>query len=525
MSQNFLECDREQAFLMPPSLREWLPEDHLAWFVIETVGRLDLGAFYEAYRPDGHGRAAYEPAMMVSLLAYSYSTGEYSSRGIERHCRQDIAYRVITANRVPDHATVARFVRRHEVALAGLFGEVLELCDRAGLVECGVVALDGTKLRGNATRETSVDFGQVAQELIGFAIATDEAEDEEHGEARGDELPEELQTDEGRRGWLARELTARRQAKREAKTKDEDEGEDGGDGGSGPERQTGYEFDAEKIVARVQGRDGWLLDAKRQLDLKRWQAPAPVTRARVDRLWDAAERLEQDLAALWRGNEAYERWRATATDRLGRSLSGNRLPKPYTPPATPQTTVNLSDPDTHLMKGHKVFVQGYNAQAVVARNQIVIAAEVSTEPVDFSALEPLISAARYELEQANISTEPRVAVADTGFWNEQQMDKLAADGIAVIVPPESGKRKGQRPGWAGGRYNWMRTLLASDHGRELYRQRRQVIEPVFGHTKHNRKFTQFHRRGRAAVRTEWRLLMMTHNLTKLYRHQIATAGA
>ncbi|MBV9196376.1 MAG: transposase [Solirubrobacterales bacterium] len=368
--------------------------------------------------------------------------------------------------------------------------------------------------------------------MIGFAIATDEAEDEEHGEARGDEVPEELQSDEGRRAWLARELAARRQAEREAEDDadkedaeedEEDQGERGAE--SKPELGAGYEFDAEQIVARVQGRDGWLLDAKRQLDLKRWQAPAPVSRAREDRLWDAAERLEQDLAALRAGNEAYERWRVTATDRLGRSLSGNRLPKPYTPPASPQTTVNLSDPDTHLMKGHKIFVQGYNAQAVVDHNQIVIAAEVSTEPVDFSALEPLMSAARREREQANITTEPRVAVADAGFWNEQQMDKLAADGIAVLVPPESGKRKGPRPGWSGRRYSWMRGLLASEHGRELYRQRRQVIEPVFGHTKHNRKFTQFHRRGRAGVRTEWRLPMMTHNLTKLYRHQIATAGA
>jgi Transposase DDE domain len=268
-----------------------------------------------------------------------------------------------------------------------------------------------------------------------------------------------------------------------------------------------------------------LPEAKRQLDRERWQTPAPVSRAREDRLGDAAERLEHELAAQRRGNEAYERWRATATDRLGRSLAGNRLPKPCTPPATPQTTVNLSDPDTHLMKGHKLFVQGYNAQAVVDQKHIVIAAEVSTEPVDFSALEPLMSAARGELEQANISSEPRVAVADTGFWNEQQMDKLAADGIAVLVPPKSGKRKGQRPGWSGGRCGWMRGLLTSDHGRELYRQRRQAIEPVFGHTKHNRKFTQFHRRGRAAVLTEWRLLMMTHNLTKLYRPQIATAGA
>ena len=191
---------------------------------------------------------------------------------------------------------------------------------------------------------------------------------------------------------------------------------------------------------------------------------------------------------------------------------------------SPQTTVDLSDPDTHLMKGHKMFVQGYNAQAVVGPNQIVIAAEVSTEPVDFSALQPLISAASRELEQANIASRPRVAIADGGFWNEQQMDKLAADGIAVLVPPESGKRKGQRPGWSGGRHELDASTAHKRSRSRALPTTKTGEEPVFGHTKHNRKFTQFHRRGRAAVRTEWRLLMMTHNLTKLYRHQIATAG-
>jgi Transposase DDE domain/Transposase domain (DUF772) len=457
----------------------------------------------------------------VALVSYAYATGVYSSRAIERHCRQDIAYRVITANRVPDHATVARFVCRHQDALAGLFTAVLELCDRAGLVACGVVALDGTKLAGNATRETTVDFGQIAQELIGLAVATDQAEDEQHGEARGDELPEELQTDEGRRAWLARELAARRARREHSSEDDEDDGGDGGDGGSA----VGQEFDAEQIVARVQGREGWLREARRQLDRERWQTPEPVPRSREDRLWDAAERLELDLEATRRGNAAYEQWRLTAVDRAGRSLAGNRLAKPYQPPGSPQTTVNISDLDTHLMKGHKVFVQGYNAQAVVAGNQVVIAAELSTEPVDFSALEPLMKAATRELEQAHVAERPQVAIADAGFWNEQQMDRLAADGIAVLVPPESGKRKrGQRPGWSGGRYEWMRRLLNTEHGRATYRLRRR-IEPVFGHTKYNRKFTQFHRRGRAAVRTEWRLLMMTHNLTKLYNHEIATAGA
>jgi transposase len=153
MSQNFIAVDRDQELLLPPSLREWLPEDHLAWFVIEAVEQIDLAAFYAAYRADGHGRAAYEPSMMVALLLFAYSTKERSSRGIERHCRQDIAYRVITANVVPDHATIARFLSRHQDALAELFSAVLGLCAKAGLVKSGVISIDGTKMHGNASRE------------------------------------------------------------------------------------------------------------------------------------------------------------------------------------------------------------------------------------------------------------------------------------------------------------------------------------------------------------------------------------
>jgi transposase len=147
MGQNFIGCDREQAFLLPPSLREWLPEDHLAWFVIEAVEEMELDEFYAEYREDGHGRAAYEPSMMVALVLYAYATKQRSSRAIERHCRQDIGYRVISANRVPDHATIARFLARHEAALAELFGSVLALCASAGLVSTGVVAIDGSAIR------------------------------------------------------------------------------------------------------------------------------------------------------------------------------------------------------------------------------------------------------------------------------------------------------------------------------------------------------------------------------------------
>ena len=250
--------------------------------------------------------------------------------------------------------------------------------------------------------------------------------------------------------------------------------------------------------------------------------PREVPRSREQRLWDAARRLEDDQDAVRHGQQAWERWRTTATDTTGR-----RLPRRATRelPATPDGTVNLTDPDTQLMMGHKQFVQGYNAQAAVTEDQIVLAAEISTRAGDFPNLRPMITATQRELQHAQIETTPQVALADAGFWNEQHMDHLAAQGITVLIPPDAGNRKGERPGWTGGRYTWMRQLLKTDAGSELYRKRKKSIEPVFGHTKHNRKFTQFHRRGRGAVRTEWRLLMMTHNLTKLHAHHTATARA
>src|SRR3954451_8176424 len=146
MGQRFVACDREQSFLMPPDVREWLPEGHLAWFVIAAVGEMDLDAFYGAYRQDGRSRPAYEPAMMVALLLYAYARGMRSSRAIERACEEDVAFRVIAAQRKPDHATVARFLVRHQDALAGVFGEVLTPCAKAGLAKVGVIAVDGTKV-------------------------------------------------------------------------------------------------------------------------------------------------------------------------------------------------------------------------------------------------------------------------------------------------------------------------------------------------------------------------------------------
>ena len=175
MGARFIGCDRDQVFLMPPSLRDWVPEGHLVWTVLDAVGELDLSAIYADYRDDGRGRPAYEPSMMVALLLYAYARGNRSSRGIERACVEDVAYRVVTGNLAPDHSTIAEFRCRHERALGEVFSGVLGLCARAGLVSVGVVAIDGTKMAANASSDANRDFGQIAREILAEAAEIDRA--------------------------------------------------------------------------------------------------------------------------------------------------------------------------------------------------------------------------------------------------------------------------------------------------------------------------------------------------------------
>jgi transposase len=464
MGQNFIACDRGQELLLPPSLRDWLPEDHLAWFVIDAVGELDLGAFYSVYRADGHGRAAHDPAMMVALLLYSYALGERSSRRIERRCLEDVATRVICANQTPDHTTIARFRQRHETALAGLFGEVLALCAEAGLVEVGVVAVDGTKVHANASHHATRDYDQIAAEILEDAAAVDAEEDERFGDRRGDELPPELSTAQGRRGWLR--------------------------------------------------------EAKRRLDEQRAAEARPIARSRPQRLRESKRRLEEEHQVECEANADYEAYRARGRMKDGRRFG--RPPNPHTPPATPQGKINVTDPDSRNVKTPRGWVQGYNAQAVCNERQIVVAAEVNVDSPDFGHLKPMVAAAEHELRAAGVTDRPEVVLADAGYWHHDQMDQIAGRGTTVLIPPDAGKRKGARPGWDGGRYTFMRRVLATDAGGALYGKRQGMIEPVFANTKFNRRIDRFLRRGRAACRSEWRLITATHNLLKL--HTATTAA-
>ncbi|HEV8166778.1 MAG TPA: transposase, partial [Actinomycetota bacterium] len=191
MAYHFLRAAHDQPFLLPPDLRDGLPEGHLAWFVLDVVDQLDLSPFYRQHRDDGHGHPAYDPKLLLGVLLYGYCLGVRSSRQVERRCVEDLAFRVLAANQTPDHVTIARFRARHEQALAGFLVESLKLCTAAGMVRVGTVALDGTKLAGKANRTHERLQAEVA-EILRQAAEADQHEDRLFGNTRGDELPPAL---------------------------------------------------------------------------------------------------------------------------------------------------------------------------------------------------------------------------------------------------------------------------------------------------------------------------------------------
>jgi transposase len=388
MAQNFLPCDRDQQFLLPPSPREWLPEDHLAWFVIDAVEAFDLAPFYADYRADGHGRPAHDPQMMVALLLYAYATGTRSSCAIERRLREDVAFRVIAAGQAPDHATIARFRHRHEAALCGLFSDVLALCQKAGLVRSGTLALDSTKLHANASERANTTYDELAREILDEAAATDAAEDELYGERRGDELPDGLRTWRERRDWLRK--------------------------------------------------------AKRELEAEQAARPHPG-RSREARLAEAERRLAEQHAlerhALEAEQEATAKRLAEHRER-GHKPTGRRRIHPLVVPAQPTGRINVTDPDSRLVKTERGFIQGYSAQAAATEDQIIVMADVTIGGPDQGRLGPLAVSTVSELERVGASP-PKVLLADAGYWHGAQIADLRRQGIDALVAPD--RQAGQGP--------------------------------------------------------------------------------
>ena len=449
MAYNLIECKREQMYLMPVSLQEWLTEGHLAWFVLDAVAAIDLSKFYLKYRADGWGRAAYDPEMMVSLLLYAYCLGVRSSRQIERACEVDVAFRVIAGNLKPDYSTVCRFRSENEEELGKLFTEVLRLCAEAGLTKAGVVALDGTKIKANASlsaNRTQEHIEEEVRKMLAEAREKDEEEDRLFGkDSGGDEIPEELKD---RRSRLARLKECQQRLAREKEEK--------------------VQVQVERIEKR---------EAEEEVTghKKRGRKPKEV-----------AEVLEEAAKAK----------------------------------------ANVTEPDSRIMKTREGYIQGYNAQAVVDRGQIILAADVTQEPNDVRQLHPMTGAAQQELKAVGSEEEIGSELADAGYWSEGNVAKSSPGGPEFLIATtkdwkqrkaarEQGAPRGRIPGNLSSRDRMERKLLTK-RGKSLYKLRSQIVEPVFGQIK-SRGCATFMRRGLEAVRSEWRLICATHNLLKLFR--------
>jgi transposase len=428
--------------LLPVDMREWLPEDDLAFIVLDAVATLELGEFRRRYRADGHGRPAFDPEMMVALLLYGYCQGERSSRVIEKRCVRDIGYRVIAGGLCPDHATIARFRARHETALGGLFSQVLRLLAAEGMVSLGLLSLDGTKLAGNAAQKANRTLPQI-EKILAEAAAADAVGDAAEGDNPQPTTPRAL---------------ARRAERRER-------------------------------LARA--RDRLAAEDTARRDAQRAKQEA----------WDAAA-----AAGKRRGH------------RPGDEPRANR--------AGTEPRANITDPDVRVMRNQKGYVAGYNGQAVVTANQVIVGAMLSQHPVDRTLLHPLLDTCRQQLAEAGIRPELRTVLADSGYVSEENFARADQDKLRLLAPLAKDPGRSSRPAKRARHLDQYpataRAIRRMRHprGPEDYKLRARTVEPVFGQLKACQKLSMMSRRGLAACESEWLLACTAHNLRKLHRHRV-----
>ena len=463
MSAPFRSYEPDQSLLFPPNLRDWLPTEHLAYFVMDVVATLDLKKIYAYYdiervtdqagngverAKSNRGCPAYHPQMMTGLLVYGYVTGVCSSRQIEKKCVEDVAFRVISGDRKPDHDTISNFRRVHLEALAELFLQVLKLCQKAGLVKLGHVALDGTKVKANASKHKAMSYGYMGKreeelkqeiaELMKQAEETDREEDEKHGKGkRGDELPKEL--------------------------------------------------------------------ARRESRLKKIQEAKAALEAEAK---EEAERLRREREEAQKARDEQE-----SANKAGRP------PKEISDQPADKAQRNFTDPESRIMvNGDKAFIQGYNAQAAVDHDhQIIVAHDVTNQAADAPHLQPMV-----QQVQANVGAVPQQVSADAGYFSEANVKALEELGTDPYVAAERLKHRekplapvGPIPKSATTKERMIRKLRTVG-GRAIYALRKLTVEPVFGQTR-TRGLVRFWFRGVDKVRSEWALWCMGHNLLKLFR--------
>jgi transposase len=503
--KSFRPWNPEQTLLLPPSPVEWLPENHLVFFLLDLAAELDLEAIHSVYRQkDPRGEKAYDPRMMVVLLLYAYGVGLPSSRRIEKACWEDAAFRVLTGNQQPDHSRISDFRRRHLDALAGLFVQVLRLCQKAGLVSLGQVALDGTKVKANASKHKAMSHERMLKSeqqlegemraLLRKAEIIDAQEDGQYGKGtRGDELPEELQRRSSRLEWI-------RKAKAELEA----------EAAAAKARQLHEQAEAaEQEAAKAEASS----DEQRS---KRAARRARGARKRADDAQTLA--IETAQAA---GMESPDL--SSGGDPL--AMPSRQLPTDKAGHPRPSAQRNFTDPGSHILKGPGGWLQGYNAQAAVdGDHQVIVAIGVSNQPSDAVHLLPML-----ERIEANTGRLPDALIADAGYCSAANLEACEEKELSAYIST-SRQQHGHRPRPSRGRAprdldarGRMDRKLRSKAGQAIYALRKTIVEPVFGQIKEARGLDRFRLRGLEKVNGEWALMATTHNLLKLFRATRALA--
>jgi transposase len=503
--KSFRPWNPEQTLLLPPSPMDWLPENHLVFFLLDLAAELDLEEIHAFYRQkDPRGEKAYEPRMMVVLLLYAYCVGLPSSRKIEKACWEDAAFRVLTGNQQPDHSRVSDFRRRHLDALAGLFIQVLRLCQKAGLVSLGTVALDGTKVKANASKHKAMSHERMLKSerqleaemraLLRKAEIIDAQEDGQYGKGnRGDELPVELQRRSSRLEWI---------------------------------RKAKAELEAEAAAAKARQRQEQAEAAELEAAETEGSGDAQLSRRAARRARGARKRVDDAQKLAIATAEAAGLESPVFTAELDAvAMPQRQLPSDTSGNPKPQAQRNFTDSDSHILKGADGWIQGYNCQAAVdGDHQVIVAIGVSNQPNDAVHLLPML-----ERIQANTGELPNALIADAGYCSTANLEACEEKGLNAYVST-SRQQHGQRPRPSRGRppkdldaRGRMERKLRSKAGQAIYALRKTVVEPVFGQIKGARGLDRFRLRGLEKVNGEWALMATTHNILKLFRASLATA--
>lgn len=478
----------EQSYLFPPAPQDWLPEGHLVFFILELMQELDLDAITRAVDArDARGPKPLSPVMMTALVLYAYCVGVFSSRRIERATYEDVAFRVLTAGEHPCFTTIAAFRRRHLDAFAGIFKQTVALCEKAGMVKLGVVAIDGTKMQGNASKHKANSYERMQQaelrleaeiqQLLQRAEETDCAEDQRFGAGQHEEdVPAELRRREGR---LEKIRAAKRALEEEAR-----------------------HARVEALQRRADAQDAKSAAESDPAEAKRAASRARKARAQADEI---AESFDDDEPPPSMG-------------ATGSGLPTHRVKT--TPEGKPSAKAqrNFTDPDSRIQESGGTFLQGYNCQAVVdAEAQVIVAQGVTNQPPDNHHLRPLL-----EQTANNLGRWPDAVVADAGYWAVENADYGREHGVDLYISTRRARRGVPAPPTPDddSPRSQMTRRLHSATGRALYARRKAIVEPVFGQTKEARGFRRFLMRGLRKVAGEWAMLAATHNLLKLFRHAL-----